>query len=90
MIEFTAEQEPIHHITVTNGSEHIHFWYFLTAPDAKPFDAKRDVKLVDKLYVEGIKLHIGAHITVTSDVGHLYNLGRMDAENYSVQSLSNA
>lgn len=89
MIEFTAQQEPVHHITVTHGSERTHFWYFLSAPDAKPFDKIRDGKLVEQLHVEGGKLDIGSHTILTSQTGHKYNLGRMDAKNYTVQSLSN-
>jgi hypothetical protein len=90
MIKFTDQQESIHHITVTQGSVQSHFWYFLSSPEAKPFDANHDQKLVQKLHDQGVKLALGAHIVVTSNAGHSYNLGRMDAKNYSVQSLSNA
>lgn len=90
MIAFTAQQEPVHHITVTHGSEKIHFWYFLSVPEAKPFDATRDAKLVELLHAEGVKLDIGKYAILTSQVGHQYNFGRIDAKNYTVQSLSSA
>jgi hypothetical protein len=88
VIEFIAQQEPVHHITVTIGSERSHFWYFLSVPEAKPFDASHDQQLVEMLYNQGTKLQIGEHVLMISKVGHHYNVGRMDAKNYSVQSLS--
>ena len=90
MIEFTAQQEPIHHITVTRGSERTHFWCFLSAPDAKSFDSCVDGKFVEMLHGESSELDIGGHIVLTSQAGYMYNVGRMDAKNYSVQSLSSA
>lgn len=88
MIEFTAQQEPVHHITVTQGSQQAHFWYFLATSNAKPFESTKDQKLVEMLYEDGSKLNIGEHRLLTSPLGHEYNIGRMDAKNYSVQSLS--
>jgi hypothetical protein len=88
MIEFIAQQEAVHHITATIGSGRSHFWYFLSVPEAKPFDASRDQQLVEMFYNEGTKLQIGAHALLISKDGHHYNVGRMDAKNYSVQSLS--
>lgn len=88
MITFTAQQEPVHHIIVNHGSQKSHFWYFLSAPDANPFDAARDSKVVELLHFEGSKLKLGEHKILTTQIGHKYNVGRMDATNYSVQSLS--
>jgi len=90
MIEFTDQQEPIHHITITRGSEKTHFWYFLASPDVKLFDGTLDKKFVELLHVESSKLNIGEHVLFTSQAGYMYNVGRMDAKNYSVQSLSAA
>jgi predicted molibdopterin-dependent oxidoreductase YjgC len=88
MVEFTAQQEPVHHITVTQGSQRAHFWYFLATSNAKVFDKTKDQKLVEMLYEKGAKLEMGAHVLLTSENGDQYNVGRMDATNYSVQSLS--
>jgi len=88
MLTFTAQQEPVHHIIVTHGSEQSHFWYFLSVSGAKPFDATRDGKLVEFLHAEGTNLNIGEYKVFTSKFGHTYNVGRMDATNFSVQSLS--
>jgi hypothetical protein len=88
MADFTAQQESVYHITVTQGSQRSHFWYFLAASNAKVFDETKDHKLVEMLYENGVQLKIGVHTLLTSKNGDKYNVGRMDAENYSVQSLS--
>ena len=88
MSEFTVKQEFIHHITVNQGSQQVHFWYFLATSNAKPFESTKDQKLVEMLYEDGSKFNIGEHRLLTSTHGHKYNVGRMDAKNYSVQSLS--
>ena len=88
MIEFTVQQEPVHHITVSQGSQQFHFWYFLATSNTKPFDSTKDHKLVETLYEKGSEINIGEHRLITSQHGHKYNVGRMDAKNFSVQSLS--
>ena len=71
MIEFTDQQEPIHHITITRGSEKTHFWYFLASPDVKLFDGTLDKKFVELLHVESSKLNIGEHVLFISSGLHV-------------------